>query len=122
MQGKCRILPLVSDWYRAAKQYPEIMTAAWTGHIVCAPAPLVALARAIRGGNWAEAEKISEKCNWAEAAMFADGDLRGFMDYSIPIGHLRFATAGLIDPGPPRPPYLDLHDAYRAGGIECGRR
>jgi 4-(2-carboxyphenyl)-2-oxobut-3-enoate aldolase len=44
------------------------------------------------------------------------------MDYSIAIGHLRFASAGLIDPGPPRPPYLYLPDEYRAGGIECGRR
>ncbi len=120
--GQCRVLPLIADWCRAAKLNPDVITAAWSGHVVCAPAPQVALARAIRNRDWKKAEAISERCNWAESAMFAGGELKGFMDYSIAIGHLRFASAGLIDPGPPRPPYLYLPDEYRAGGIECGRR
>ena len=118
----CRILPLVSDWYRAAMENPDLMRAAWSGHVACAPAPLNALARNIRLRNWDEAKRISEKCQWAEAAMFAEGDLAKFMDYSIQIGHLRFAAAGLINPGPPRPPYLELPELYRKGGIECGQR
>ena len=118
----CRILPLASDWFRTARLRPELMTAAWTGHVACAPAPLVALARAIRAGDWIAAERISDKCRWAEAAMFVGGDLADFMNYSIQIGHLRFAAAGLIDPGPPRPPYIGLPEAYEAGGRETGRR
>ncbi len=120
--GKCRVLPLVADFCRAAKLNPEVVTAAWSGHVACAPAPQVALTRAIKARRWTEAEEISQKCNWAEQAMFAGGDLKGFMDYSIAIAHLRFKAAGLIDPGPPRPPYLNLPDEYRAGGIECGKR
>ena len=58
---KCRILPLVSDWLRAAELHADLMTAAWTGHVACAPAPLVALARAIKARNWAAARPISEK-------------------------------------------------------------
>lgn len=119
---KCRILPLVSDWFRTAKENPDLMAAAWSGHVACAPAPLVALAKAIAARDWSLAETISDKCRWAESAMFASGGLEGFMDYSIQIGHLRFEHAGLIDPGAPRPPYTTLPDNYRAGGIETGRR
>lgn len=119
---KCRILPMVSDWLRVARLHPSLMQAAWTGSIACAPAPLVALAREIRDRNWDAAETISEKCRWAEAAMFAGADLAKFMDYSIQIGHLRFASAGLIDPGPPRPPYLELPESFQDGALECGRR
>ncbi|MES2414728.1 MAG: dihydrodipicolinate synthase family protein [Pseudomonadota bacterium] len=118
----CRILPLLSDWLRMAKAHPDLMKAAWTGSIACAPSPLNALARHIRERDWDAAAPVSEKCQWAEAAMFAGGDLAKFMDYSIQIGHLRFASAGLIVPGPSRPPYLDLPDEYRAGAIECGQR
>lgn len=119
---KCRILPLVSHWLAVAEAHPDLMAAAWSGHLCCGPAPQVALAAAIRDRDWARASMISEKCQWAESAMFAGGDLGGFMDYSIQIGHLRFAAAGLIDPGPPRPPYIGLPDAYREGGTETGRR
>ena len=122
LDGKCRILPPLFDWYRSARENPQVVKAAWTGHIACAPAPQVALARAIAKGDWNDAKAISDKCVWAESAMFAGGDLADFMNYSIQIGHLRFAAAGLIDPGPPRPPYIGLPENYRAGGIETGHR
>ena len=117
-----RILPVNDDWLRAARKQPDLVTAAWTGHIACAPAPLVALARAIASRDWAEAERITARCMWAVAPMMAGGDLAGFMNYSIPIGHLRFAAAGLIEPGPTRPPYTSLPDEFRAGATETGRR
>ena len=121
--GKCRILPLVSDWFRTAKERPDLMRAAWSGHVACAPAPLAALARAIADRDWQRAEGVSDQCRWAESAMFAGGELSKFMDYSIQIGHLRFAAAGLIDPGPPRPPYhLPPPEPYVSGGTETGRR
>ena len=121
---RCRVLPLVSDWLGAAREDPERFAAAWSGHVACAPTTLVKLARAIARRDWPHAEKLSARCRWAEEAMFAGGDLAQFMNYSIQIGHLRFASAGLIDPGPPRPPYLDhaLPESSRAGAIECGRR
>ena len=54
--------------------------------------------------------------------MFVGGELADFMNYSVQIGHLRFAAAGLIDPGPPRPPYIGLPENYEKGGRETGRR
>ena len=118
----CRILPLPTDWAKIAEAHPDLMRACWSGHVVCAPNMHVALSQAIGARNWSEAARISEKCSWAESAMFVGGDIAKFMDYSIPVGHQRFAAAGLIDPGPPRPPYTDAPEVYLAAGFECGRR
>ena len=63
-----------------------------------------------------------EKLVWATSPMFPDGSLAKFMDYSIQLGHARFAAAGLIDPGPRRPPHLEAPANYVAGATECGRR
>lgn len=119
---KIRILPLPGDWRHLAEQMPDRALAAWSGATACAPAVLDAVSKAILAQDWAVAERICERVRWAEAPMFAGGDLAGFMDYSIAVGHLRFQHAGLVDPGPVRPPYLFLPDHYRDGGIETGRR
>lgn len=120
--GKMRLLPLETDWLRLAKVYPDLATACWSGSVACAPAPLVRLAQAIRARDWELAETITGRVTWASSAMFPDGSLAKFMDYSIQIGHARFAGAGLIDPGPSRPPYISAPEAYMEGGLECGRR
>ncbi|MET3762250.1 dihydrodipicolinate synthase family protein [Sphingomonas sp. UYEF23] len=117
-----RILPVNDHWLDAARKQPDLVTAAWSGHTACAPAPLVALAKAIAARDWDDAARITARCSWATEAMMVGGDLAAFMNYSIPIGHLRFAAAGLIDPGPTRPPYTSLPDSYREGGTETGRR
>ena len=118
----CRVLPLSSNWYEAAVVEPDLVRACWSGGVACAPAPHLALSRAIAARDWPLAKEIGAKCLAAESPMFADGNLQAFMDYSIPVGHCRFAAAGLIDPGPARPPYQNLPDRYREGGLECGRR
>jgi len=118
----CRILPVNGDWARVARAHPDLFEACWSGHVACAPAPLVALASAIAARDWDRADSISARCRWAEQAMMAGGDLATFMNHSIAIGHLRFEAAGLIDPGPVRPPYAGLPDAYREGALETGRR
>ena len=119
---RIRVLPLAPEWYPIAKKLPELAKACWSGGVACAPSPIMALSRAIKTGEWDVAKSISEKLVWAEAPMFPGGDLGRFMDYSIQIGHLRFKAAGLIDPGPSRPPYLDAPEEYVAGALECGQR
>jgi 4-(2-carboxyphenyl)-2-oxobut-3-enoate aldolase len=119
---KMRILPLATAWLAAAEQLPALALAAWSGSVACAPMVNMLLSQAILAQDWARARELSDKCQWAESAMFVGGDLAAFMDYSIQIAHLRFAAAGLVTPGPPRPPYLELPDHYRDGAIECGRR
>jgi dihydrodipicolinate synthase/N-acetylneuraminate lyase len=119
---KMRILPLAPEWYPIAHRLPELALACWTGGVACAPAPIVALSKAILARDWDQAKVISDKLVWAEAPMFPGGELTRFMDYSIQIGHARFKAAGLIDPGPPRPPYLEVPPEYLAGALECGQR
>ncbi|CQD18686.1 dihydrodipicolinate synthetase [Mycobacterium europaeum] len=115
------VLPLDSDWYAAAKRFPELATACWSGNVACAPSPLAALSGAVLARDWDAAAAISEKVNWALAPQFG-GDMSRFMDYSIPVGRARFRAAGLIDPGPSRPPYTDAPADMIAGGEETGRR
>ena len=119
---RIRLLPLEIDWYELAKSYPDRALACWSGSVACAPTPLVALSKAILGQNWNEASAISERLNWAVRAMFPGGDLSKFMDYSIPLGHVRFREAGLFEPGPCRPPYLEAPADYVEGSRICGQR
>ncbi len=119
---KVRILPLAPQWYPVARELPERALACWSGGVACAPSPIVALSKAILARDWDRAQHVCDKLVWAEEPMFPGGDLARFMDYSIQIGHLRFKSAGLIDPGPPRPPYLDVPQEYVAGATECGQR
>ena len=119
---RMRILPLAPDWGALAERQPELARACWSGGVACAPAPIVAVARAIAARDWPQVRAITEKLQWAEAPMFPGGDLTRFMDYSIQIGHIRFRAAGLIDPGPPRPPYLEVPAEYVPGAQECGQR
>ncbi|RLA50226.1 MAG: aldolase [Gammaproteobacteria bacterium] len=117
-----RLLPLESHWYKLAKKHPQLAKASWSGAVACAPAPLARLAQAIREQDWDLAEVLTEEINHAAIAMFPQGSLDKFMDYSIQIGKQRFVGAGLIDPGPARPPYSEAPQSYLEGGLECGRR
>lgn len=119
---RIRLLPLEIDWHDLAKAHPDRALACWSGSVACAPAPIAALSRAILAQDWATAHAISEKLNWAVRAMFPGGDLSKFMDYSIQLGHVRFREAGLFEPGPPRPPYLEAPADYVEGSRICGQR
>ncbi|MCW2688396.1 MAG: dihydrodipicolinate synthetase [Mycobacterium sp.] len=118
---KVAVLPPDSDWVRAAKRFPELATACWSGNVACAPSPLAALSRAVLSADWATADVISKHVNWALAPQFGS-DMSRFMDYSIPVGRGRFRGAGLIDCGPSRPPYIEAPADMVAGGEETGRR
>lgn len=118
---KVAVLPLDSDWYGAAERFPDLATACWSGNVACAPSPLADLSRAVLSRDWDVAAAISEKVNWALKPQFG-GDMSRFMDYSIPVGRARFRAAGLIDPGPSRPPYTEAPPDMIAGGEETGRR
>lgn len=117
-----RILPNAPDWYPIAQQHPDLAAACWSGAVACAPSAMVALARAIAARDWDRAQAIHERVNWAEAPMFVGRDLSAFINYSIQLGHVRFQSAGLVDMGPSRPPYLEAPPEWVAGSEECGRR
>ena len=117
-----RILPLETEWYPIAQIVPDLALACWSGAVACAPSPIAALGRAMLARDWPAAEVLHEKVNWAIETMFPDGEFARFINYSIQLGHERFRAAGLIDPGPCRPPYIGVPDEYLAGAHEVGRR
>ena len=117
-----RILPLETDWQPIAQKHPELVRACWSGNVACAPTPIAELSRVILAGEWPAAAKIHADLNWAVETMFPGGDFTVFMDYSIQLGHARFRTAGIIDPGPTRLPYVGAPTEYVAGCEEVGRR
>jgi 4-(2-carboxyphenyl)-2-oxobut-3-enoate aldolase len=117
-----RILPLETDWYPIARRCPDLALACWSGAVCCAPSSIARLGRAILARDWDLAAELHAKCNWAVETMFPGGELAAFMNYSIQLGHVRFRAAGLIDPGPTRPPYLGAPPEYIAGAEEVGRR
>jgi 4-(2-carboxyphenyl)-2-oxobut-3-enoate aldolase len=122
VEGRMRLLPLAEDWYYSARLFPEEVKACWSGDVACGPAPLIALKRAILSRAWEAAEAITEDIEWALETLFPGGDFQEFLKYSIQIDRAKFAAAGFIRPGPTRPPYIDVPEAYRAGGAEAGRR
>jgi dihydrodipicolinate synthase/N-acetylneuraminate lyase len=117
-----RILPLETEWYPIAQIVPDLALACWSGAVACAPSPIAALGRAILARDWTAAKVLHDKTNWAIETMFPSGEFARFINYSIQLGHERFRAAGLIDPGPCRPPYIGVPDEYLAGAEEVGRR
>jgi len=122
VEGKMKILPIDEAWLEPARELPDEVTACWTGNIASAPDAVSALGVAIKNRDWERAEYVTERLHWAQAPQFPDGDLAKFMPYSIQIGHARFKGAGLIDPGPGRPPYAKAPQSFIDGGLEAGRR
>ncbi len=116
------VLPLETDWYDVAVTMPDLARAAWSGSVACAPAPIVALAERIAARDWEAAKVISDEVNWAVSAMIPQGDLGAFIAFSIQLGHERFRAAGMIEPGPCRPPYIDVPAGLVAGSREAGNR
>ena len=117
-----RVLPLDTQWVALAKQFPDQVTACWTGNAADGTEPLVALDSAIRARDWARADAITARMAWAQAPMFPGGKLENFVDYNIPIAHARIEGSGLVRSGPPRPPYIFAPDSHMEGGRETGRR
>ena len=120
--GRMRVLPLDTQWVALAKQFPDQVTACWTGNAADGTEPLVALDSAIRARDWARADAITARMAWAQAPMFPGGKLENFVDYNIPIAHARIEGSGLVRSGPPRPPYIFAPDSHMEGGRETGRR
>jgi len=116
------VLPLETDWYDVALTMPDLARAAWSGSVACAPAPIVALAERIAARDWEAAKLLSDEVNWAVSAMIPEGDLGAFIAFSIQLGHERFRAAGMIEPGPCRPPYIDAPADLLAGSREAGNR
>ena len=117
-----RILPQDSDWLKARRLVGDRASACWTGSAACGMSPLVKLREAILNGHNTTADLITRDINNSYVPLFPMGDFALFSTYNIPLEKARIAAAGLIDPGPPRPPYHQCPAEYLAGATDAGRR
>ncbi len=120
--GRMAVLALDNQWAKFARAHPDAATACWTGNAADGSAPLIALEKAIKARDFDTADTICARMAWAQGPMFPDGKLENFVDYNIPIAHGRIEGSGMVQSGPPRPPYLFAPEGYVEGGRENGRR
>lgn len=116
------IMPLDTDWVSARQRVGEAARAVWTGSGNCGMAPLVALREAIGSQDEDGARVITDEMRHAMETLFPHGSFAEFSLYNIPLEKARFAAAGLVDPGPARPPYHHLPQEYLRGAHEAGTR
>lgn len=104
---------------RAYETVPDSVTAAWATSCAMGPEPWVAVMRAIQAGDREGA-----------LAVFADidsvplplPDFADFAKYNLQLEKARIDAAGYMRCGPPRPPYTDFPDDWRAAAEENGRQ
>lgn len=116
------IMPIDTDWYFARRWVGDRAAACWTGSGNCGMAPLVALRQALADDDDARARDITQQMRYATEPLIPNGDFPEFSRYNIPLEKARFTAAGFVDPGPARPPYDRVPEAYLAGAIDAGRR
>ena len=117
-----RILPQDRDWLEARRLVGDRASACWTGSAACGMNPLTTLREAILNGDNTTAEIVSRDISNSYAPLFPRSDFDLFSTYNIPLEKARIAAAGLIDPGPPRPPYHQCPAEYLTGATDAGRR
>lgn len=116
------IMPLDVDWHSARRRVGEAARAVWSGSGNCGMAPLVALREAIFAGDDEAALAVTADMAHSFETFFPNGSFHDFSLYNIPLEKARFAAGGLVDPGPPRPPYHFVPEEYLEGAREAGRR
>lgn len=117
-----RLLPMDADWLDAHRSVGGRAPACWTPSTACGTAPLERLRKAIASADWDDAEEITNGIKRTYETLMPGGDFSQFSLYNIPLDKARIAAAGVVDPGPARPPYQSAPQDYLDGAIEAGRR
>lgn len=117
-----RLLPMDADWVDARRLVGDRASACWSPSAACGTEPLVRLRDAILASDTRTAEVLSGEIRSSYATLMPDGDFSLFSPYNIPLDKARIAAAGLVDPGPARPPYQLCPPRYLEGAAEAGRR
>lgn len=122
VKGNIKLLPHDCDWYYAAKWYPEEIDACWSSGVSSGPAPVVALKKALKEGDWVKAKQITDELYWAYERFLPQGSFQIFNIYNIAIQKARFDAAGYIKAGPALPPYHVVPQFVLDDAKECGSR
>jgi trans-o-hydroxybenzylidenepyruvate hydratase-aldolase len=123
--GRIRFLPIAEDYCFAARGFPELCTAFWTGSAVCGPTPVIQLRDAVKQakqtGDWKRAVRLSDEINAAAVGLFPKGEFSEFSKYNIGLEKARMDAAGWMRAGPCRPPYHVVPNDYLEGARSSGR-
>ncbi len=123
-QNKIKLLPIDFDYYAAARMEPDFCDAFWTTGAVCGPAVATHLrdivADAKSTGNWAAAKAFNDKLAPTAKPLFPNGSFKDFSMFNIGLEKERMAAAGWMKPGPIRPPYHIVPEAYLEGARASG--
>ena len=117
-----RLLPMDADWLDAYRLVGELAAACWSPSAACGTEPLEWLRAAMEARDWDAADSISQEIKYTYSTLMPLGDFASFSRYNIPLDKARIAAAGVIDPGPARPPYQTAPQSYLDGATEAGRR
>lgn len=122
-RGRINFIPSDMVAHDFAARSPKTTTACWATAAGMGPEPSIALMQALRSGDTTAIDERAADIAWANepcAHLFADQEI--FASYNIQIEKERITAAGYCRPGPVRPPYHHLPEAYAAAARECGDR
>ena len=95
----------------AWRKLPQSVTAGWATSAAMGPEPWVAFFAALAKGDDDECERVLTDI---EAVPLPIPDFAMFASYNIQLEKARIDAAGYMRCGPPRPPYTDFPDDWRA--------
>jgi trans-o-hydroxybenzylidenepyruvate hydratase-aldolase len=118
VQGRINLMPGDPGIFKAWDLIGSGLNAVWSTQAALGPEPVVALLAAITAGNEARVEEIIADFrsvpSYAPAGAMANRDYTDdFARYNTQVAKWRLNVSGLIDAGPPRPPYTDLPDEWK---------
>lgn len=102
----------------AYNNVPESVTAGWATSCAMGPEPWVAALAAINAGDRERALEVLADINSVPLPIPDFGD---FAKFNLQLEKARIEAAGYMHCGPPRPPYTDFPDAWRAAAETNGK-
>ena len=121
--GRINFMPNESTVHQTYKVSPETTTACWATAAAMDPRPALAIMKAVQAHDQPEIDRYARAIGWANEpvdSIIRDPEI--FAKFNIQVEKTRIAAAGYCKPGPFRPPYDELPEAYATAAKECGRR
>jgi len=85
-------------------------------------APLLVLKKAIESGDEELAKQVTLDLRDTDSTLYPKGNFHYFSIYNIQHEKIRVNTAGLVNAGPARPPYIRIPEEYAEGASLVGRK
>jgi dihydrodipicolinate synthase/N-acetylneuraminate lyase len=119
VDGRINLMPGEGGVFAAWEQAPERVTAIWSTQAALGPEPAVALMAAIDSGDADRVRAVIDDFKRVPpyappGSMDRHDHTDDFARYNTQVAKYRLEVSGLIKAGPPRPPYQDLPEGWKA--------